>query len=207
MVVGGGELQDQFERITKYKVTKKETVDGKETDVVLRYESARYALKMYYAPKLNKRFERHQLRSIKQEEDESFVDFVNRILDQANRCEFTDVIDAVVDQIIEGCKSSELRKQLLSEDKTYEQILHLGKTAENVKAQVRVYENRNVPFETVQRIQNASHEKPANSTKCFNCNRVGHLAREKDKCIAAISKYVAGSGDGTTLQTNRLQSG
>lgn len=47
---------------------------------------------------------------MKQDQTENFEEFVFRLKDPANRCQFTDADDMIVDQVIEGCCSSDLRK-------------------------------------------------------------------------------------------------
>lgn len=77
---------------------------------------------------------------MKQEEQEFFEEYVFRLQDQANRCAFADADDMIVDQIIEGCKSSDLRKRLLTEDVTLSEAINLGKTLEEVQKQTKEYE-------------------------------------------------------------------
>lgn len=182
LVLGGIDLQDQYDKIVHYEVT---TTDIGETGVEIqrvdKYASIILSLDRYYAPKTNKRYERHLLRNIKQDENESFDDFVNRLREQANRCEFADVNDATVDQIIEGCISHDFRKKLLSEEKSFEEVLQLGKAMEDIQVQSKAYLNlKNVQLEPVQRLQ------PVNKSgvRCFKCNRVGHIARDKHICPA-----------------------
>lgn len=183
LVLGGIELQDQYEKIVHYEVM---TTDA-ETDEqrVDKYASIILSLDRYYVPRTNKRYERHLLRSIKQEETESFDNFVNRIREQANRCEFADVSDATIDQIIEGCLSQDFRKKLLSEDKSFEEILQLGKAMEDLQTQCKAYVKDVRPSEFVQRVQPSSQPSNKSAVRCFRCNRLGHIARDKNKCSAS----------------------
>ncbi|XP_053681666.1 uncharacterized protein K02A2.6-like [Sabethes cyaneus] len=191
LVLGGIDLQDQYEKIVHYEVIATERdEDGNENRRVDKYASIILSLDNYYAPKTNKRYERHLLRSIKQDENEPFDDFINRLREQANRCEFTDVNDAAIDQIIEGCISQDFRKKLLAEDKTFEEVLQLGKVMEDIQAQSKTYTSpKSAVMESVQRVQ------PVNKSnmRCFKCNRTGHIARDKHACPAnGVKCHVCG---------------
>lgn len=71
----------------------------------------------------NKRYERVLFRQINQEARESSDNFVTRLRKLAESCDFHDVEDAIVDQFIEKCCSSSLRRKLLQEqDLTLEKL-------------------------------------------------------------------------------------
>ena len=127
LVLGGLELQTYYDKIDKSHVGIP-CADGSSDVIILKYKSAVLSLEKHFAPQLNKRFERHMFRALKQEVGESFEDFVFRLREQANRCKFVDVDDMIVDQIIEGCGSMELRKKLLTEEKNLSEALMIGRT-------------------------------------------------------------------------------
>ncbi|XP_055633824.1 uncharacterized protein LOC129774155 [Toxorhynchites rutilus septentrionalis] len=193
LVLGGIELQSYYDKVLKWDVRTPSNDESGEL-VSLKYDSAITSLDKYFVPQTHKRFERHLLRSMKQEDQEPFEEFVFRLQDQANRCAFVDVDDMLVDQIIEGCKSSDLRKRLLTEDMTLNSSITLGKTLEEVQKQTKEFEK--LPPMIVQRI---SDYKSASSSrdnrggdqrfvrKCYNCNRPGHVAKESEKCPARNS--------------------
>lgn len=179
-LLGGPELDRQYQKVVKIEKHRTATTDGNpEAIILLKYDTAIASLDAYFAPQLNKRFERHNLRAIKQEQDELFVDFVNRLREQAARCDFKDEEDAVIDQIIEGCGSTDLRKKLLTDDKSLVEVMNLGKSLEKVQDQTKAYEKKH-NFELVQRI-----ERNTTNSRCHACGREGHYARDKDKCPAA----------------------
>ncbi|XP_062557310.1 uncharacterized protein LOC134222183 [Armigeres subalbatus] len=195
LVLGGIELQAYYDKVFKWEV-QTPAGDGSDELVPIKYDSAILSLDKYFAPQTKKRFERHLLRAMKQEEQEPFEEYVFRLQDQANRCAFADVDDMIVDQIIEGCKSSDLRKRLLTEDVTLSDSIILGKTIEEVQKQTREYERhpstiRETPM-IVQRISEQKTRFPGNndlksSKKCYSCNRYGHISREIEKCAARDS--------------------
>lgn len=90
LVLGGIDLQTYYDKVAKWEVQK--TVDENEEVleevIVLKYESAILSLDEYFAPQLKKRFERHILRSMRQNNQEPFEEFVYRLREQANRCIF-----------------------------------------------------------------------------------------------------------------------
>lgn len=105
---GGQELQEILFNIPGGYVTSVE--GGQDKDV---FEVAIKKLDEYFAPKQNKRYERHLFRQMKQEENEKFEKYLVRLRQQALKCQFTDVDDSLIDQIIEKCSSEELRMKVL----------------------------------------------------------------------------------------------
>lgn len=187
LVLGGLELQEYYDKVSKYEV--QQVADSGET-VVLQYDSAITSLEKYFAPQLNKRFERHLFRAMKQEDNEPIHEFIFRLKNQAKRSNFVDADDMVIDQVIEGCKSTELRKKLLTDDLKLNDVMMLGKTIEEVQRQSKQYERPiSSTFErtVVQRVVEKRPEKyqtAESGRRCYNCNRPGHIAKESDKCAA-----------------------
>lgn len=187
LVLGGLELQEYYDKVSRYEVQK--ITESGEIEV-LQYDSAVTSLEKYFAPQLNKRFERHTFRAMKQEDNESFHEFIFRLQNQAKRSNFVDTDDMVIDQVIEGCKSTELRKKLLTEEMKLNDVMILGKTIEEVQRQSKLYERPiSAAFEktVVQRVVEKKSEQDRGKgsvRRCYNCNRPGHLAKEADRCAA-----------------------
>lgn len=200
LVLGGMDLQSYYYKVEKWEVHKDRS-EGEE-DVVLKYESVILSLDQHFAPILKKRFERHLLRSMRQNDQEPFEDYVFRLREQANRCSFIDTDDMIVDQIIEGCRSTDLRKKLLTDDSTLIEVINLGKTIEEVQRQTRAYEKSTTSMDdgsldrncvgkiaygkaSGKTVQSKSWESSrSGSRKCYNCNKPGHVAKEIAKCPA-----------------------
>lgn len=113
--------------------------------------------------------------------------------DQADRCLFPDDDDMIVDQVIEGCWSTELRKKLLTEEKSLAEVLQIGKTMEEVQKQFRQYGKPNFSVEDnpnpiINKLSNYRQTEKGvpgeNSRKCYNCNRPGHIAKDFQRCPA-----------------------
>lgn len=203
LVLGAIELQSYYDKITKWECRRPVSETSDET-IVLKYESAIASLDAYFAPQLNKRFERHLFRAMKQENQEAFEEFVFRLKEQANRCLFVDVDDAIVDQIIEGCTSTELRKKLLTEDVNLYEATVRGKTLEEVQKQTKEFAKPSTSYgsssmegSVVQKISSKFAEKrttEGSTRKCYNCNKVGHLAKDTEKCPARnVNCHVCGT--------------
>ena len=81
------------------------------------YAEALGALNTYIEPKKNIPFERHVFRPAKQQDDETVDNFIVRLSKLSLGCDFEDAqkSDMIRDQVIDCCRSTELRKKLLSE--------------------------------------------------------------------------------------------
>lgn len=106
------------------------------------YDVAIQKLDAHFEPMRRKNYERHLFRQILQKTDERFADFVLRLRIQAKRCEFDkydvrEVDDRIIEQIVEGCKSTELRRHILAKDLNLEEIVTLGTTLADVHEQVK----------------------------------------------------------------------
>lgn len=180
LVLGGLELQAIYDKISKVRV---EIVHPDQTLEHRLYDSALETLRQHFAPQLNKRFERHQMRKIRQEAGEGFEDFVFRVKALAGKCSYVDEDDHVVDQIIEGCSSAELRRRLLSEDKPLTEVIATGKMLEEVAKQSRDFERANHSMVTVGRISSTTQARNPDK-RCDNCGYPGHYTTQKEKCPA-----------------------
>ncbi|KAI8500833.1 hypothetical protein Bbelb_216510 [Branchiostoma belcheri] len=68
-------------------------------------------------PKTNKRINRYQFQSMKQNPDESTDDFLTRLKTVAKKCGFGNNTDErIVDQLIWGCAHNEVQKSLVGKD-------------------------------------------------------------------------------------------
>lgn len=88
---GGFELQEVFYNIPGANV--KATVD---VDV---FEVAISKLDAYFAPKQSRIYERHIFRLLKQEPNEKFEKFVVRLRQQADKCQFKERDENIIDQV------------------------------------------------------------------------------------------------------------
>ena len=102
----GMEVQEVFETLTD-----PDAPAGEDDDA---YKAAPRTLDAYFTPQVNVPYERHIFRPMKQEEHDTVDQFVVRLSNQAARCEFgATKNEQIRDQIIDKCKSTELRRKLL----------------------------------------------------------------------------------------------
>lgn len=150
------------------------------------YNKALQKLDKYFAPKKNRFFERRVFRKICQGIDEKFDQFVMRLRTQAAKCEFKNesLEESLIDQIVEGCSSSLLRKKILSEEKTLDEIVMIGCTLESVAIQSQSFQsslNQSHQSEIL-RVNDNKNMKSSSSKlwklKCFKCNSNKHLAND-----------------------------
>lgn len=83
--------------------------DGVQDDIDV-YQIAMEKLDAYFAWKQWKLYERHVLRLIKQP-NEKFEIFLVRLRAQAAKYAFTNTEENIIEQIVEKCHSSDLRKK------------------------------------------------------------------------------------------------
>ena len=104
------------------------------------YDGTCTLLSNYFLPKRNKRYERHVFLTSIQRSTETISQYVTRLRNLAKTCVFADVTR--VDQIIEKCTSSKLRKRLLREkDLTLDKTLEIAQIMESTGRQMEKYNN------------------------------------------------------------------
>ncbi|KAK3895908.1 hypothetical protein Pcinc_000408 [Petrolisthes cinctipes] len=95
------------------------------------FEKAISALDKYFVPLVNMRYERVLFRQIHQESNEPTDTFVTRLRKLAESCNFHDSEDAILDQAIEKCASSQLRRKVLQERNiTLDKFLQIARAME-----------------------------------------------------------------------------
>ncbi|CAH2089953.1 unnamed protein product [Euphydryas editha] len=209
---GGQELQEILFNIPGGYVTADENVDV--------FNVAITKLDEYFAPKQNKRYERHLFRQIKQEENEKFEKYLVRLRQQALKCQFTDVEDNLIDQIIEKCSSDELRKKILraGETITLTDVITEANTLEVVERQLSDF-NRENKDQTVNKIDTQVEKKTfINNRKkeCFRCGSWNHLASDvkcpakgktcnKCKKMGHFQSQCRGIGQKRSYEDNKLE--
>ena len=157
------------------------------------YEEAICKLNAFFLPKENVTYERHLLRQMRQKPNETIDMFSIRLRMQGDRCAFGDKFEEnIKDQIIENCKSTALRRELLKRgDASLGKILRTAKIFETVSEQEKSFLGEPTPkaqVEDVHQIQTKPWVKQSqlNDTKKLECNRCGyngHFASDP-KCPA-----------------------
>lgn len=192
--LAGQEIQEIFDHLPGVNEIHHVLTDPPYFDVAIK------RLDEHFEPMRRRNYERHLFRQIVQKTDERFADFVLRLRIQAKRCEFDrydarEAEDRIVEQIVESCNSSELRRQILAKDMALEEIVSLGTTLADVQQQVKQMDRvpvESVPIQNMNKIfkrprdttsitRNARFDRGFGKTNqgtdraCFACGLRGHL--------------------------------
>lgn len=181
LLLGGAGLQEIFYNLPG--------ASGEATEEVDKFDLAIRKLDEYFIPKQNKTFGRHIFRLIKQVEGETFDKFLIKLRDQAEKCKFDKPDEHIIDQIIERCVSSELRKKILTmgDKVTLDKVITEANTLEVVNHQLASYEhkentkaneinavtNKNISTKKWGRTRNESNEERV-LPKCGRCGRMSY---------------------------------
>lgn len=166
------------------------------------YKTTKLALDEYFIQKTNKVFERHKFRMLNQENEESTHDYVTRLRTQGAKCNFGEynLDKAIVDQLIEKCSSSKLRRAYLKEsDLSVEEALQRAFIFESTETQARQIEEDKGEHSEIHKITsnykqqqryNGGYSKQSRDnsplkpvTKCYGCNGSDHI-HGQTKCPA-----------------------
>lgn len=155
------------------------------------YEMAVAKLNDHFQPKKNATYERHELRKLKQEDDEKIAVFAMRLRKQAERCDFGENCeDSVKDQLIEKCSSSRLRRKLLAlGDAKLDVVIREAKAFEAVQEQGKALDQKLDDHDKtieVNKIDTYQKPVPFNNGKSIVCHRCGHTGHRQfdEKCPA-----------------------
>lgn len=165
------------------------------------FKRALDALKEYFEPLRNPRYERFIFSKIRQNVGESFDSFVTRLRVQAKYCEFADEDDRLLDQLLLSCHQDKLRDRLLIKGKqlTLQDALMEARCFESVLHQSAVIKNDHEKYfvanedSYINNLKHASEKtlegkeesdadeicgvNPRAELTCWSCNKKGHIAR------------------------------
>lgn len=167
-----------------------ETLPGEKGTLAL----AKTALENYFAPKRNVVAERYKFRLREQGHDEAIDSYATSLRELAKTCEFGELEnDMIRDQIVEKCNSKRLKEKLLQQDNlNLDKTLKIARSGEFAASETQFMTSgtKENPI-MVERVStdrymcyrcgrsdghNASNCNAAKS-RCYNCNKLGHLAR------------------------------
>ncbi|XP_070550073.1 uncharacterized protein [Ptychodera flava] len=157
------------------------------------YKKAEEALNKYFQTQVNTTYENHLFRAMQQHENESVAQFVTRLKQAVKDCDYGDQSDKQIrDQVVENCRSTELRRKLLEKGKalTLTQVLEISSAYEAVQIQLEGMAAKS-PFSSINRVQGNSTEKKQfyrgastqnkkPSGNCYRCSRTGHFGRDPE---------------------------
>ena len=179
----GPDVQDIFE-------TLKSAAPDEDPKIDDAYDVAVKRLNAYVCPKKNIAYERHVFRKIQQESGEMFDQFLMRLKQQAVYCEFGTVEDEQIrDQVIDYCRSNQLRRKLLEKGNIgLDEVVKIAKASEITEYQVKKFDTSN-EF-SVARVQTQKkhefrerpryHDKKqkVSGKRCYRCNKENHFSKD-----------------------------
>ena len=129
----GTEVQELYETLTDPGPTE-EFEENTATD----FEKTVLTLNAYFVTKLNEPYERHVFRSMAQQYRETVSQFIARLRKQAQNCNFVNPDVDIRDQVIDKCRSSELRKKLMAKEHlTLQKVQEVARSMEAVDLQAK----------------------------------------------------------------------
>lgn len=153
------------------------------------YQKTIKKLDEHFQPKTKVIYERHVFRQIQQEIGETFETFVIKLKKQAEICKFSDKDEHIIDQIIEKCTMTEIRKQILllnNDELNLTKIIEDAIALEAVNKQLKNFSE----FDNI----NGINHKPAlkikkNKLICTRCQSRSHIASSL-KCPALNKRCI-----------------
>ena len=136
------------------------------------YNAAIEKLTEYFSPQKNTEHQILMFRKCYQRQSETLDQFQTRLQMLAKDCEFHDRNNEVKRQIIQACKSSQLRRalEMKPEECTLTKILAIGRRMEAAKRDADEMEAKNNHnISAVTKVHQPSHVKSTNQNKCRNC--------------------------------------
>ena len=98
------------------------------------YTAAMEQLDQYFMPQVNIPYERHLFRTMAQLPAESVDQFITRLHERAEYCEFSDAKNENIrDQVVEKCVSKRLQRKILEKGRELT-LEHLQNTARSMEA-------------------------------------------------------------------------
>jgi len=160
------------------------------------YEKVVKALNDYFIPKVNSTYQNHLFRSMEQQDGETVAQFVTRLRQVVKDCDYGEQAENQIrDQVVQRCKSHELRKKLLEKGKklTLELLLSTAANHERVQSQLENMEGR----KDVNLVRDKQEDKEKESVKraCYRCGKVGHFGRDSECPAKGKTCYKCGGAD------------
>jgi hypothetical protein len=144
------------------------------------YQTSVTALNNYYNPRANVIFERSKFRSLSQTSNETSMQFITRLRTGIRSCDFVNYTEdaAIVDQYVEKCCSSKMRRLLLKEQNlTTDIIIRIAQSEETSTSQAARMEevatttSYNTEPEIVNRLYNRPRSDNNQTTRTDNSYR------------------------------------
>ena len=157
------------------------------------YANAVKALDDYFLPKMNVAYERHVFRQAYQLESETVDAFITRLRQLTSTCEYADtaVDEMIRDQVVERCRSKQLRVRMLRDTAlTLDKIVTMARAHEAAEEQARNIDRDTTSVPQVSHVRSVGHRQQFGGArprtgggnddrnqprgKCWRCNGYGH---------------------------------
>ena len=141
------------------------------------------SLDAHFAHQGNTPFEKHQFRQAKQGESETADQFVLRLFQLSENCEFGEAKEEHIrGQLIDKCRSHNLRKKLLevSGTLTLQNARAIARSTEAAESQARFIENDS-KGDSVHALEDKQADYSTRKRgNCYQCGLEGHFARDSE---------------------------
>ncbi|PFX17108.1 Vacuolar protein sorting-associated protein 26B-B [Stylophora pistillata] len=146
------------------------------------YQKALRTLNAHFSARLNEPYERHVFRNLKQEGGETVDQFITRLRHQAENCTWDNKDEPIRDQVIDKCRSDDLRRKLLLKGThlTLEKVQEIARSFEAVDIQLKTMTGVEDDRQQVNRIERGEtavqFKGRETKAKCYRCDREGHFS-------------------------------
>ena len=145
-------------------------------------------LDAHFLPQVNILFELHQFRQAKQDKSETADQFVTRLFQLSENCDFgTSKEEPIRDQLIDKCRSHDLRKKLpgVSDKRTLQKARDIARSMEATESQTRSIESDSRSG-NVNSLEQAYFDSPKRGGgRCYRCGLEGNFAKDPE-CKARL---------------------
>ena len=165
-----------------------------------KYERLIRLLTAHFKPQINVTYERHVFRQMKQKEEENIDQFVVRLSEKAQYCEFADKNEQIRDQVIQMCKSNRVKRELLRKgtNLTLVNLREIARSVESTDEQMKQMTSSGASG-GVNRVDNkpkygqsrkfqprppsGARSQSSRPVTCYSCGYEGHTNKD-EKCPA-----------------------
>ena len=151
------------------------------------YGVVKMKLTHYFEPKINLTFEVYNFHQMKQSQDESIDQFVTRLKQKAQRCNFYDNDREIKDQVVFNCYSDRLRRKALRDDLDLQNLVAAARAIELSNKQAALIKKKDQ--EDLNRLKKP--EKYSNKLKYFDKQKEPDFQR---KCFSCGDSWLHKNG-------------
>ena len=157
------------------------------------YAATKKVLTDYFRPRQNTQMEIYTFRGCKQKEGQMLDEYVTELRKLSKHCEFTDVDKEILSQLIQNCRSNQLRRRALREpDKSLDDILLLGRAMEMSDSQAQVMERQSENQAPINTLQLRGRQRYRGNSRGRGQGRGGSVAQRKTQSSRNITCYKCG---------------